>query len=501
MFKSFVPELFLSLKDYSRAKFVKDILAGIIVGIIALPLSIALSIASGAGPEAGLITAVVAGFVAAAFGGSKTQVTGPTGAFVVIVYGIIQGYSYSGLLLATLLAGIIIVIMGLLKFGRFLKFIPLSVIVGFTAGIAATIFISQLNDFLGAGLTGLPSESFHKLIAVITNLGNTDLMTLLLGLIAVALLIVIPKISSKLPAALIAILICTVLNLFMGCTTLGDLYGSVTINVIPSVTFIDFSVVPQLIVPALKIAFLATIESLLSAVVADGMQSTKHNPNAEIIGQGLANIVSPLFGGLPATGAIARTSANIKNGGKTPVSAIVHSVTVLLLALVFMPLAVYIPMTVFAAILIVVCKNMINIKEIKEIYHSTISDFILMTATFALTVIFDLVVAISVCTAVSLIIEAVKHYRFNKSGEATLTGDTLKLAGVLNYINSEKLFGQKSIKEPVVFDMADVISIDSNVVNHLSQFARNNEISSIKSNDRIKFILKKHEDLNRLIEA
>lgn len=427
MFKSFVPELFLSLKDYTPAKLVKDVLAGIIVGIIALPLSIALSIASGAGPEAGLITAIVAGFVAAAFGGSKTQITGPTGAFVVIVYGIIQQYSYKGLLLATLLAGFITVIMGLLKFGRFLKFIPLSVIVGFTAGISATIFISQLNDFLGMGLSGLPSESFHKLIAIITNLKNTGLMTLLLGLIAVALLIVIPKISSKLPAALIAIIICTVLNLFMGCTTLGDLYGSVTISLNPSVSFIDFSEITRLILPAFKIALLATIESLLSAVVADGMQNTKHNPNAEIIGQGLANIASSLLGGLPATGAIARTSANIKNGGITPVSAIIHSATVLLLALALMPLAVYIPMTVFAAILIVVCKNMINIKEIKEICHSTRFDFVLMTTTFALTVIFDLVVAISVCTGVYLIVEGIKHYRFYKSARTTLARDTFKL--------------------------------------------------------------------------
>ncbi len=486
-----VPEMFLSLKGYNRSKFIKDLVAGIIVGIIALPLSIALAIASGAKPETGLITAIFAGAAAAIFGGSKTQITGPTGAFIVIVFGIIGQYGYNGLLLATLMAGIITVMLGLFKLGK---------IISFTGGIAATIFISQINDFFGLNLKNLPSESVEKFAAVIKGFSQFNLSAFILGSAAVAILLIVPKISKKLPAALIAIVICTLANIFMGCTTLGDLYGSVSVNVKFSVDFVNFSAVPNLIVPAITIALLASIESLLSAVVADSMAGTKHSPDAELVGQGLGNIVSSLFGGLPSTGAIARTSANIKNGGQTPVSAIVHCLMVLLLGFVLMPLAVYIPMTVFAAILIVVCKNMLNLKEIIKISKTTAADVVLMALTFALTVFLNLVAAICVNTVLALVIEGVRYLKHRHTGKSVLLDNIFRLEGVINYMNCEKLFANKKEKNSVVFDMENVKSIDANTVNLLIECACRKEISCIRIKDKkIAQMLKKHEEINSLI--
>jgi SulP family sulfate permease len=502
MLKSFVPEMFLSLKDYNRNKFSKDIVAGIIVGIIALPLSIALSIASGAGPEAGLITAIFAGAAAAIFGGSKTQITGPTGAFVVIVSGIITNYGYKGLLLATLMSGIITVALGLLRSGKIIKYIPLSVIEGFTAGIAATIFIGQLNDFFGLDLKGLSSESFAKLLGIIKGFSAFNISAFILGTIAVAIILLVPKISKKLPAAFIAIIICTLLNTFFGCTTLGDLYGKVSVNIAFSASFIDFSMIKELIIPAITISLLASIESLLSAVVADGMAGTKHNPDNELIGQGIANIISPLFGGLPATGAIARTSANIKNGGQTPVSALVHCLMVLLLGFVLMPLAVYIPMTVFAAILIVVCKNMLNLKEINKIAKTTCADAVLMALTFILTVVFNLVVAICINTALALVIEAVKYFKHRHIGGSVLLDNIFKLEGILSYVNCKKLFDNKKTDKQVVFDMENVKSMDADAVNLLIECARKKEISYIKiSDEKLANMLKKHREIEKLIAS
>lgn len=394
-------EFINSLSDnYTKDILCKDIIAGIIVGIIAIPLSIALAISSGASPEVGLITAIVAGAASALLGGSRTQISGPTGAFVVIVYGIIAKFGFGGMLLATLMAGIIIILMGLLRLGKFIKHIPFPVIIGFTAGIATLIFIGQINDLLGLNLANMPHESYKKFIYIIKHLNNTDFFTLGLGILAIAIIIFLPKLIKKVPPAIISIIICALINFFSPykATTLGDIFGTVSVRFNVSIGFIDFTAMVALLVPAITIAFLAALESLLSAVVADGMAKTSHNPNMELIGQGISNVVCSLFGGIPATGAIARTSANINSGGRTPVASLIHSVTVLVFALFLMPYAVYIPMTVFAAILCVICYNMFNVKEIKKVLKTSPFNIITMILTFALTFLYDMIIAIIACT-------------------------------------------------------------------------------------------------------
>lgn len=492
-----VPEIILSLKaGYGKEMFLKDLIAGVIVGIIALPLSIALAIASGASPSAGLITAVFAGAMAAVMGGSKMQISGPTGAFIVIVYGIISKYGIEGLMLATFMAGIFIIILGLCRLGKFVKYIPLPVITGFTAGIAATIFVGQLNDFFGLGLKGLPAETPQKLFAIVTNLGSISWLSVILGAFAVALIVVVPRIQKILPGPLVAIIICTVINLLIPvkCVTMGDIYGEVSVKIVPSLGFFDFSKIGGLIVPALTIAFLAAIESLLSAVVADGMTGAKHNPNMELIGQGTANIASALFGGLPATGAIARTSANIRSGGHTPVSSLVHSLTVLLLSLFLMPYASYIPMTVFAAVLIVVCYNMLNIKEIKKVLKTTPVDIGLMALTFILTVVFDLVVAILVCTFLSLGYQLFKLLVKKKKAVREETPDGIKIKGSVSYFNYEKVMACDDGKETVI-DMSEVEDIDATVIDYLETKIRRKQIKITAVNGKIKKHFERHEEL------
>ncbi|MDD4315562.1 MAG: SulP family inorganic anion transporter [Clostridia bacterium] len=491
-----IPELVLSLQDgYTANKLLKDCIAGIIVGIIALPLSIALAIASGASPAVGLITAIFAGGTAALLGGSKTQISGPTGAFVVIVFGIIAKNGMAGLIMASFMAGIFIIIMGLARFGKLIKYIPLPIITGFTAGIAITIFIGQLNDFLGLGLKNLPAESLHKLAYLFNNIGGISWITVAMGAVALLIIVIVPKFQKILPGPLCAILICTVLNLVLPVksVTLGDIFGTVNINISFSFGFFDFSLLPSLIVPALTIAFLASVESLLSAVVADSMTSTKHNPNMELIGQGCANIVSSLFGGLPATGAIARTSANIRSGGKTPVAALVHSVVILLLSLFLMPYAKYIPMTVFAAILIVVCYNMLNLKEIKKVLKTTPADIGLMVLTFALTVAFDLVVAILVCTSLSLLYQLFKRYVRKNTAAKEITTEGTKLKGSISYMNYDKLFDTSS-GEALVLDMTDVIEIDATFTDFLIQKAEKKQVKIHNPSKKIQKQLAKHRE-------
>lgn len=395
----FVPKLFDCMKGYSRQQFLKDVISGVIVAIIALPLSIALALASGVGPEQGIYTAIFAGFVISFLGGSNVQIAGPTAAFATIVAGIVAKNGMDGLVVATIMAGIILIIMGFLKFGNLIRFIPYTITAGFTIGIAVTIVIGQIKDFLGLTFTGSPVETMEKVRACIENIGTFNWQALVVGLVALAILILFPKLTEKIPPSLIAVVVTIVMvkAIGMNVKTIGDLY---TISSsFPKVTIpnVNFDMIKNLFPDALTIAVLAGIESLLSCVVADGMVGTRHKPNMELVAQGAGNVVSAMFGGIPATGAIARTAANIKNGGRTPIAGMVHSVTLLLILLVLMPYAAWIPMPTIAAILFMVAYNMSGWREfVSLIRTSPKSDVLVLVTTFVLTVVFDLVVAIEV---------------------------------------------------------------------------------------------------------
>lgn len=395
--KHIKPKLFSVMKNYSGDQFVKDLVAGIIVAIIALPLSIALAIASGVNPEQGLYTAVVAGFFISLLGGSRVQIGGPTAAFVVIIYGIIAQYGIAGLTVATFLAGIMLIIMGLLRFGDLIAFIPKTITVGFTLGIAVGIVVGQIKDFLGLSMGAVPAEFTEKIGAYIEHIGSINWITLVIGLLALLIQIYWPKVSQKIPGSLVAILVTTLLvTIFkLPVKTIGDLY---TIKAgLPAFTMpeLSFDLIRQMLSPALTIAVLAAIESLLSAVVSDGMIGGHHRSNAELVGQGVGNLMSSLFGGIPATGAIARTAANVKNGGRTPVAGMVHALTLLLILLFLMPYASMIPMSCLAAILIMVGYNMSGWRTFWHMLKTAPkSDIAVLVVTFLLTVFFDLVVAI-----------------------------------------------------------------------------------------------------------
>ena len=399
------PKLFSILKhrkqELTAAQLKNDIISGIIVAIIALPLSVALAIASGVTPEKGLVTAIVAGFLISLLGGSRVQIGGPTGAFVVIIYGIIAEYGLDGLLISTILAGIFMILMGVVKLGSVIKYIPYPTTTGFTSGIAIVLLSTQVVDFFGLKIEQVPSEFIGKWEAYFTHFNTIDLATTLVGLASLLIIVLWPKVNKTLPGSLIALVVVTAaVKIFnIPVDTIGSRFGTIT----SSIQLIDFSklhislpVVKELVRPAITIAFLASIESLLSAVVADGMIGKKHNSNMELIAQGVANIGSALFGGIPATGAIARTAANIKSGGRTPIAGIVHAITLLLIMLVFMPLAKLIPMSTLAAILVVVAYNMSEWRSFKAIFSSTKSDVTVLLVTFVLTIVFDLVVAIEV---------------------------------------------------------------------------------------------------------
>ena len=397
--KEFVPKLFDCLKDYSKEQLIKDIISGIIVAIIALPLSIALALASGVGPEQGIYTAIMAGFVISFLGGSNVQVAGPTAAFATIVAGIVAENGMDGLVVATIMAGIILVIMGFLKFGNLIRFIPYTITTGFTFGIAVTILIGQIKDFLGLTFQTSPVETMEKVEAIADSIGTFNWQALVVGLVALAILIIMPRFTEKIPASLIAIVVTIIMVKCIGMDvkTIGDLY---TIsNKLPGLTVphVNLTMIKQLFPDALTIAVLAGIESLLSCVVADGMVGTRHKPNMELVAQGAGNLASALFGGIPATGAIARTAANIKNGGRTPIAGMVHSVTLLLILVVLMPYAAWIPMPAIAAILFMVAYNMSGWREFVSLCKSSPkSDILVLVTTFVLTVVFDLVVAIEV---------------------------------------------------------------------------------------------------------
>ena len=397
--KDFTPALVTSLKNYSKDQCIKDIIAGAIVAIIALPLSIALALASGVGPEEGLYTAIIAGFIISAFGGSTVQIAGPTAAFASIVAGIVAKNGMEGLAVATILAGIILIIMGLMKMGSMIKFIPYTITTGFTAGIAVTIIIGQLKDFLGLTFTHAPVETMEKVSEIISSIGTFNGTALLVGLIALAIMIIMPRFLPRVPPSLIAVIVTAAMVelMNMNVNTIGDLYTiSSALPTFHAPSF-SFETIQAVLPDAFTIAILAAIESLLSAVVADEMVGSRHNSNMELIAQGLGNTASALFGGIPATGAIARTAANIKNGGRSPIAGMVHAVVLLLILVLLMPYAALIPMPTIAAILFIVAYNMSGWRTVVSIIKkSPKSDTIVLVLTFVLTVVFDLVVAISV---------------------------------------------------------------------------------------------------------
>ena len=398
------PKLFSVMKSYTKEQCLKDIVAGIIVAIIALPLSIALAIASGVGPAAGIYTAIIAGFLVSFFGGSRVQIAGPTAAFATIVAGIVAKDGTQGLMVATIMAGVLLIIMGFLQFGSLLKYIPYTITTGFTAGIAVTLFIGQIKDFCGIRyLNGeSPIETGEKLEALFHNISTINYQAIIIGAVSLAILILVPKISQKIPGSLIAVIVSAILVkcLHMEVNTIGSLYPDIS-NKLPTLTVsldtFQFSVIKAQFSNAVTIAILAGIESLLSAVVADSMINSKHRSNMELVAQGIANIGSASFGGIPATGAIARTAANIKNGGRTPVAGMVHSITLVLVLVLLMPYAKLIPMPCIAAILFQVAYNMSGWRTfVKLCKSSPKSDILVLVVTFLLTVIFDLVVAIEV---------------------------------------------------------------------------------------------------------
>ena len=401
----FKPKLFLALKNYSKELFMADLMAGIIVGIVALPLAIAFGIASGVSPEKGIITAIIAGFIISMMGGSKVQIGGPTGAFIVIVYGIIQQYGEAGLIVATLMAGVLLILLGVFKLGAIIKFIPYPIIVGFTSGIAVTIFTTQIADIFGLSFGGekLPGDFIGKWIMYFNHFDTINWWNTIISIASIIIIAMTPKFSKKIPGSLIAIIAITllvyVLKTYVGVDsidTIGDRFSIKAQLPGAEVPTLNWEAMKGLLPAAITIAVLGAIESLLSATVADGVIGDKHDSNTELIAQGTANIITPLFGGIPATGAIARTMTNINNGGKTPVAGLIHAVVLFLILLFLMPLAQYIPMACLAGVLVVVSYNMSEWRTFRALLKNPKSDITVLLITFFLTVIFDLTVAIEV---------------------------------------------------------------------------------------------------------
>ena len=414
----FSPKLFSSLRTYNKQRLLQDAIAGMIVGIVAIPLAIAFGISSGVGPTEGLVTAIIAGFIISAFGGSKVQIGGPTGAFIVIIYGIIQQHGLTGLLIATIMAGILLIFMGLFRLGNVIKFVPYPVIIGFTAGIAVTIFTTQMNDLFGMGIQDAPADFIHKWICYFEHWRDINWWAFAVGVVSLLIIVFSTKMSKKIPGSLVAIVLMTLivwlLREFGGVTsitTIGDLYtlpDGMPAPHLPALYLAEgetlFNLVRDLFPSAFTIAMLGAIESLLSAMVADGVIGDKHNSNTELIAQGVANVVVPFFGGIPATGAIARTMTNINNGGRTPIAGIIHAVVLLLVLLFLGPLVGMIPMACLAGVLIVVSYNMSGWRSFLWLAKAPKSDFIVMLVTFVLTVIFDLTIAIEVGLLLAVIL-------------------------------------------------------------------------------------------------
>lgn len=490
------PKLFDVMKSYTKKQLIKDIISGIIVAIIALPLSIALAIASGVGPEQGLYTAIIAGFFISFFGGSRVQIGGPTAAFVVIIYGIVASYGTDGLIVATILAGIILVIMGICRFGSLIKYIPYTITTGFTCGIAVTLFVGQLKDFFGMDIASVPSEFLDKVIVYAKNISTINLTATLIGLLAVAIMLLWTKVTDKIPGSLVAIVVTTAIAYFakLPVNTIGSVYGKLN-SAFPSfhVPSITMNLIQQMISPAFTIAVLAAIESLLSAVVSDGMIGDTHKSNAELIGQGLGNIFSGFFGGIPATGAIARTAANVRNGGRTPIAGIAHCITLTIILLVLMPLAALIPMTTLAAVLLVVAANMADWSSFFRLCkNAPKSDIIVLVATFFLTVFFDLVIAIEIGVVLAALLfmkrmaetADIKAWKYTDSPDIT-PGEAEKLreiphsisvfeiCGPMFFAAADQLLGINSDHrtKAVVIRMRSVPAIDASAMKCLHELA------------------------------
>lgn len=499
------PKLFEAIKGYSKKQFIKDVISGIIVAIIALPLSIALAIASGVTPECGLYTAIIAGFFISLLGGSRVQIGGPTAAFVVIIYGIVEQFGLDGLIVATILAGIFLIIMGICRFGSLIKYIPYTITTGFTCGIGVSLLVGQLKDFLGLSIKSVPSEFIKKIGAYIKNISTIDVTTVLIGVLSLAILILFPLITDKIPSSLVAIIVTTLVVKFAGLNvnTIGSVYGELSSSLpLPHIPSVTFEMLQSLISPAFTIALLAGIESLLSCVVSDGMIGDKHNSNAELIGQGVGNIFSGLFGGIPATGAIARTAANVKNGGRTPIAGMVHSVTLLVILLVLMPTAALIPMTTLAAVLIVVAWNMCDWSTFFRLVRTAPkSDIIVLAGTFLLTVIFDLVVAIEVGIVVSALlfmkrmseVSDIKSWKYIEEPDVA-DGEAEKLMSVSKEIRVFEIVGpmffaaaeqlaridSKRYTKVVVIRMRSVPAVDASAMHSLHGLADRAEKKGIK---------------------
>ncbi len=495
--KDFKPALFSSLKGYTGKQFASDVVSGIIVAIIALPLSIALAIASGVGPEKGLYTAIVAGFLISFFGGSKVQIAGPTAAFATIVAGIYAVNKMEGLVLATIIAGILLILMGIFKLGNFIKFIPHTITTGFTAGIAVTILIGQFKDFFGISYTGrflkeAPIETVEKLEAFFTNLSSINIWAVIIGVISLAILIIWPRIKylNKVPGSLIAVIVGIVIVKLSGLNvnTIGDLY-EVSNDLPPfSIPSMDLDLIRKILPDAFTIAVLAAIESLLSCVVADGMINSKHNSNAELIAQGIGNVGSALFGGIPATGAIARTAANIKSGGRTPIAGMVHAIVLLLILVVLMPYASWIPMPVIAAILFSVAYNMCQWRPFVRIVKAAPkSDIFVLILTFVLTVVFDLVVAIGVGMVLACVLfmkrmsdeTNIRAWEENKGNSDKLLDipegvSVFDVNGPLFFGAADRIAGIDAFhdKKCIILRMGNVNAIDETAINTLESICK-----------------------------
>ncbi len=471
----FSPKLFSSLRSYNKERLVQDLVAGMIVAVVAIPLAIAFGISSGVGPTEGLVTAIIAGFIISAFGGSKVQIGGPTGAFIVIIYGIIQQHGLTGLLIATIMAGILLILMGLFKLGNVIKFVPYPVIVGFTAGIAVTIFSTQMNDLFGMGIQDAPADFIHKWICYFHHLSDINWWAFAIGISSLLIIIFATKINKKIPGSLVAIVLMTLvvwlLREFGGVTsitTIGDLYtlpSGMPAPHLPEISLADgqnfFQLIQDLFPSAFTIAMLGAIESLLSAMVADGVIGDKHNSNTELIAQGIANVVTPFFGGIPATGAIARTMANINNGGRTPVAGIVHALMLLLVLLCFGPLVGMIPMACLAGVLIIVSYNMSGWRSFIWLAKAPKSDFIVMLVTFILTVIFDLTIAIEIGMLLAVILflkrtnEATIIRSFSDEIDPTLHTDIQFKANDLEMLQIPQYTEVYEIDGPYFFGIAN----------------------------------------------
>ncbi|MEG1416101.1 MAG: SulP family inorganic anion transporter [Clostridium sp.] len=480
------PKLFEMIKrgEITKESLVKDFISGVIVAIIALPLSVALGISSGVSPEKGLITAIIAGFIISFLGGSNVQIGGPTGAFVVIVYGIISTYGIQGLIVSTIMAGIIMILLGIFKMGRFIKFVPYPITIGFTAGIAVTLFSTQIKDFLGMNIENIDASFIGKWSAYLGNLDKVNYLSLGIGILSILIIVNFKKVSDKIPGSLVALIITTLLVyiLKLPVATIGSSFENISSSIsFASFEGVDFNMIKSLIGPAFTIALLASVESLLSAVVADSMTGDKHDSNMELIAQGTANIFSGLFGGIPATGAIARTAANVKNGGTSPVSGMIHAVVLLLIMLIFLPIAKLIPMTTLAAILIVVSYNMAEIENFKALLKAPKSDVVLLLVTFTLTVVFDLVIAIEVgmVLAAFLFIKSMcEATDIQCVNSISLPND--KLTSITYKINGPLFFGvvQNLVEDvkrdsnrcsEIIIDMRNTCSIDSSGIDALNK--------------------------------